>query len=529
MSILGLILCGAFATALLYPILVYVADRKKLRRFPSPSVAAFTPLWAMYYSWFGRRYMAVNAAHQRLGPVVRIAPNHISFTDPTAYKDIYGHGSSIIKDHFYSNMAAGNPSMADTTSRDEHTRKRKNVTNVFSAKEITAMEPRVMTIVEKLLKNIKMKSQGMMIADTDCYAVHDGKFDLRPWLNMFSYDAITSMFWSNSYGFLDKGNDSCPAMTPEGRVMSVHAMDTFHSGVGFSIWLAHLPTLFYNLGQIILKQTHGKRSGDNFTSMARYQVVERIRSPPAMPDLFSKLPVEPSDKRPIPMSVSEIIAECTTMMNAGNDTTQTSLTNCMYQLSIHPEKQRKLRTALTKTLKSKDQPIAHYADLQKVQYLRACLDESFRCRPPVGFGLPRRTVEPGSTIAGHFIPAGVTVSAPLYNIHKDESLFRDASKFIPERWLADSEYDASENERQNLKDYVLPFSLGGRACVGRNLAYMELSIAIASLVMAFDWELAEPGSEMKIFERLNSNPVALMVKARAREQVWNSWTDKVEV
>ena len=95
------------------------------------------------------------------------------------------------------------------------------------------------------------------------------------------------------------------------------------------------------------------------------------------------------------MPLDEIVAECTMKMDAGNDTIRTSLTNLMWQLASNPEKQSKLRQALTSILAPENQPIAHYAELQKVPYLRACLDENFRCKAPVAFGLPRRTVREG--------------------------------------------------------------------------------------------------------------------------------------
>lgn len=495
-------------------------DKKGLRRFPAPSVAAFTPLWLMYHTWRQKRFEAVDEAHRRLGPVVRISPNHVSFIDPRAYKDIYGHGSPIVKDDFYAHIAAGNPSMAQTTSKLEHAQKRKNLAHVFSAKEITAMEPRVMKIALRLCQSLKIKSDGGRVGPADEYTVTDGIFDLRPWLNMFSYDAITAMFFSNCYGFLEKGNDICPARTASGEIKHVHAMDTFHSAAGHNVLFAQLPGAWCKLAQILVKYTHGKQSAENFYSMADHQVTERLRSPPAEPDLFSNLPTPPSEKRPNPMPLHEIVAECTTMMDAGNDTTQTSLTNLTYQLAPNPEKQSKLHDQLSGILAEKDQPVAHYAELQKVPYLRACLDESFRCKPPVGFGLPRRTVGEGSVIAGHHIPAQTVVSTPLYAVHKDERLFKDASSFVPERWLPDSdEYKTSEQERQNLKDFVLPFSLGGRACIGRNLAYMQLSIVIAAIVLRFEWELAVEGSRMEMVERLNCNPKNLFVRARARKGV----------
>jgi benzoate 4-monooxygenase len=509
-----------------YAVGCYVVDKKNLRRFPAPSIAAFTPLWLMYHNWLGRRYKAVDAAHRELGPVVRIAPNHISFTDPAAYKDIYGHGSPILKDEFYSHIAAGNPSMAQTTDKVEHTRKRKALAHIFSPREITAMEPRVLQTLEKLCRDLQIKSEGRLIAETDRYPTVDGAFDLRPWLNMFSYDAITAMFWSNTYGLLDQGNDVVPSMTPSGHIKHVHAMDSFHSGAGFNILVAHLPKAWNRLAKILLTYTHGKQAAQDFGNMARYQVVQRLQEPLEKPDLFSRLPVRPSAKCPTPMPLHEVVAESTTMLDAGNDTTQTSLTNCMYQLASNPEKQTKLYDALVISLSLRDasKPLVSYSELHNVPYLRACLDESFRCKPPVAFGLPRRIVSPGATVAGLFIEPDTTVSVPLYALHRNESLFQDALRFVPERWLEDDNelregWMTDRQERRNLKDFVLPFSLGGRACIGRNLAYMELSIVIAALVLGFEWELAVPGSELETIERFNCNPKELFVRARVRPGV----------
>lgn len=390
------------------------------------------------------------------------------------------------------------------------------------------MEPRVATMIKKLCRGLQLKSEGKKISSTDAYSTFaDGSFDVRPWLNMFSYDAITAMFWSNNYGFLDKGNDICPSVNTAGSLQEVHAMDSFHSAGRFNVMFAQLPQGLHSLAKLLLGWTHHGKAGGRFGGMARWQVIKRLESSPAVPDLFSHLPYQVSPKFPTPMPLEELVAESATMMDAGNDTTQTSLTNCLFHLAKYPEKQKRLHEILLSATRPSDgsKPVALFSeDLQHVAYLRAVLDESFRCKPPVSLGLPRRTVAPGATIAGHFIAPDTVVSVPLYSLHHDESLFSDAWEFIPERWLKPDDeerknYATSEGEAKNLKDFVLPFSLGGRACIGRNLAYMELSMVIAALVMGFEWELAEPGKELEMMERFNCNPKELMVKAKVREGI----------
>jgi benzoate 4-monooxygenase len=191
----------------------------------------------------------------------------------------------------------------------------------------------------------------------------------------------------------------------------------------------------------------------------------------------------------------------------------------MFMLATHAEIQRKLHCTLLEALPDSSKPIAPYAELSQIPLLRACIDETFRLLPPVRFGLPRRTVGEGATICGEFIPGGVTVSSSVYTLHRDSSLFHAPLEWKPERWVPENP-EVSEAERRNLKDYVLPFTLGGRACIGRNLAYMELSVCLAALVMSFEWTLTKEAKEgFTHYERFNSSPVQLMISAKARPEM----------
>lgn len=170
--------------ALFALILIYLKNRKGLRKFPAAGqygIATFTPLWAMYYNWFGARWKVIEKAHADLGTVVRISPNVSSFSDPHAYKDIYGHQSSIIKDVFYSNMAGDTPNMADAVDRADHARKRKYFSAIFSAKNVGALESHLRKCLRKLLDCLKHKALGQKVADTDRFETRaDGSFEVRP-------------------------------------------------------------------------------------------------------------------------------------------------------------------------------------------------------------------------------------------------------------------------------------------------------------------------------------------------------------
>jgi benzoate 4-monooxygenase len=82
--------------SLLYYVLPYLRNWS-IRGIPSPFPAALSNLWLMYQCRRGRRYLAVNEAHEKYGTCVRIQPNHVSVADADAIPVIYGHGNGFLK------------------------------------------------------------------------------------------------------------------------------------------------------------------------------------------------------------------------------------------------------------------------------------------------------------------------------------------------------------------------------------------------------------------------------------------------
>ena len=80
----------------LYYIVPYF-QRPDLRRVPGPFLARFSNWWLLLQCRRAERFIAVDEAHKRYGPLVRIQPDHVSVADDEAINTIYGHGNGFLK------------------------------------------------------------------------------------------------------------------------------------------------------------------------------------------------------------------------------------------------------------------------------------------------------------------------------------------------------------------------------------------------------------------------------------------------
>lgn len=121
-------------------------------------------------------------------------------------------------------------------------------------------------------------------------------------------------------------------------------------------------------------------------------------------------------------------------------------------------------------------------------------------------GLPRMVVGPGVTVAGHYFPAGTVLSVPSYTMHHSTAIWGpDADAFRPERW---------ETVTEAQKAAFIPFSHGPRACVGRNVAEMELALIVSTVFRRYEFELRQ--GEMETREGFLRKPLGLEVGMRKR-------------
>jgi len=113
-----------------------------------------------WHAWKGDRYLDLYNSHQKYGPIVRVAPNMLSFNSATALKSIYGHSPNsrnIQKGQFYTAYPAvkGVHNTHNAISKMEHGFKRRVLSVAFSEAALKTMEGAVLELVDRLIDGVR--------------------------------------------------------------------------------------------------------------------------------------------------------------------------------------------------------------------------------------------------------------------------------------------------------------------------------------------------------------------------------------
>ena len=110
--------------------------------------------------------------------------------------------------------------------------------------------------------------------------------------------------------------------------------------------------------------------------------------------------------------------------------------------------------------------------------------------------MPREVLSGGIEVDGHFFAKGIEIGVPHYAIHHNETYYPEPFRYMPERWLVESEHDGQGTQQLALAQSAFcPFSIGPRGCVGKIMAYQEMMTVLARMLWEFDLRL-ERGSKV---------------------------------
>ncbi|KAI5921541.1 cytochrome P450 [Camillea tinctor] len=410
-------------------------------------------LWYARALTSGRYPFIMQEMHAKYGDVLRTSPNELSFANPETYKEIYNHANkdrkAFLKGPWYQRPEP-EPSIVHTTDPLDHSMQRKSLSHAFSSKSLRddeyVVQKYVTLFIEQLGKLGAPGTEGINLSEA---------------FNWITFDVIGDLTFGEPFNAVVEGKPNF--------WISLILDATYFAMV--SMAAKRIFALKLMLPFIMLKdakehfKTHRKLTDEKLQKRIK-QGGNRDRE-----DFFAHI------LRKGNFTLGQLRTQSIVLTVAGSETTSTLLSGTTYFLLKTPEVLEKLQREVRSAFSSPDEITGDATN--HLPYLRAVVEEGLRLFPPAASGLQR--VSPGATIDGHWIPEGTLVATDMFATTHDSRNFQQPWEFKPERWLDPGFGDNKEASR--------PFSIGPRACIGVNLAYMEIRVTLAKMVYAFDMEL----------------------------------------
>ncbi|WYZ43973.1 hypothetical protein EsH8_VII_000409 [Colletotrichum jinshuiense] len=402
--------------------------------------------------------------HNKYGPVVRTAPDALSYIKAAQWKEIYGHKPpsqlEFSKDEKYFSGLKGEPIILNA-DRHYHGYIRKLFIHGFSEKAMREQEPVLKEHVDVLFRKLAFGESF------DCLNTSN----LHTWIKIFFALA---------------------------KFLSYHQI------------ISRLPKLIQLPVTLLVMPKNIRSDVKTLKELQSEKVNHRLQTEASVPDFMESLISAYNTGK---MSYEQLEGNSQILIAAGSETTATLLSGLTFLLLKNPRVLEKLTKEIRGTFSSPDE--ITFAGLNTCKYLLACIEEGLRVYPPSP--QPHHRVVPpgGATVDGDFLPEGVSVSIPIYAASHSPANWTRPEEFAPERWTGeDAQFAGDERSASQA------FQLGPRGCIGRNLAYAEIKTIIARLVLEFDIENVTEGDwigEQKVFMVWEKSPLWIKLRHAQRD------------
>ncbi len=208
----------------------------------------------------------------------------------------------------------------------------------------------------------------------------------------------------------------------------------------------------------------------------------------------------------------EVSGNVMTMLLAGEDTTANTLAWAIWLLHTHPACLQRARAEVDELAGDPAQwTPERFASLT---YLEACANETMRLKPVAPTLILQALRD--TTIADIRVPARTLIFGAMRSDSMREEFFEQAERFDPERWL----HAAPGREAGSASRVSMPFGAGPRVCPGRQLAMLEMKIALATLLGRFEIDSVATADGGEPDERMSftMTPAGLAMRLRERQR-----------
>ncbi|KAI3399976.1 hypothetical protein diail_5132 [Diaporthe ilicicola] len=495
---------SAFALALLT--LLFLAAYRlfchPLAAIPGPFHLRLTDLPLLWRSYDGKEATYLTSLFHRFNtPILRIGPDEVLVADGAALAPIYSSNGGFPKASCYRNFDIdGFPSLFSALDRAHRAPRARSVQPLFATANLRKGKERVAAVANDLVDRLKR--------ERDAAKNGSGRVDVLDAARRAAVETVTAYLFAVNYTEVEEAEGKS-----EGKLSASEFVNAFVAVGRFFF----LPTwAFLALEQVAVYLFETEETKASFDSVQAF--VERLVNEADLEDGTYQARMLRAG-----LSKEEVAAQLKDLMFAGTDSSGMNLSTFCWQLAKHPKIHAKVKAEVLQAKRND----AGY-DPSLLPYLRGCLRETLRLSMANPTRLPRRVPEGGwifkptvdfsFTSQGRaedkqqqqqqqqqlqkpvYLPAGTLVSVQIHTMHHNPAVYTDPYEFKPERWL-----ESSSEQLERMNRDLIPFSLGSRGCIARNLAMMELHTTCAAILESGVLDGAtNVGDEIEILEWFNS-------------------------
>ncbi|KAJ8114664.1 hypothetical protein OPT61_g3508 [Boeremia exigua] len=438
------------------------------------------------------------------GPIARVGPNELITSSPELLAHMNAVRSQYTRSYWFNastRFEAGKDHVFSQLDEGKHTKRRQQMAAGYSGKENLSLESDIDGRLQELLRLIRTKYISTSTASKP--------MDLARKAQYFTLDVISTIGFGEAFGDLQADADLNDYIKSGEQGLSIV---TVSAALGLTKYMQWPP-----IARLLGPSEKDKSGFGRMMGTARKLIDSRLeKSTEGRSDMLASFIHHG-------LSKEDLFSESMLQILAGSDTTATAIRATMLYLIAHSRIYHRLQAEVDAAVRSGEAPIApgivQDATLKTLPYLQAVVREGLRIFPPVTDVVPKKVPQGGDRVIvegkQYFLPGGTDISYNAWGVHHDKAMFgEDADLFRPERWLIEDDEDKLTAMRRTTE---MIFGYGKYQCLGKPIAWLEITKVIFEFMRHFDWALIQPDNPWK-----STNYNGIFVQ----EQMWVLVTER---
>lgn len=335
----------------------------------------------------GNFHHQLHDLHTQYGPVVRIAPDELSYIHPDAWKDIYGNRDITRNRVWAGQEEAQHPISIMSVNESTHLRNRRALAGAFTDHAIAEHAHILETLVDLMIRKLK-----------DAADINHGRtvFNLVDWLDFLTFDISGELSFGESFDSI-KNSRAHPW---------VEISQNFGKGIALMASINFFRPTDKILKFLMPKKIMEKMKYHREITHEKLEQRLLMKHKSMAQDYVGSIMAYNEEKGEMIIPKEEIEANMAVLIFAGSETSSTAMAAILNQLLQKPAVLAKAQQEVR--LKFANEGDIRIDNVTHLDYLDAVIREGIRLGPPAAIGVPRITPMKGASILGKHVPGNVS-------------------------------------------------------------------------------------------------------------------------